>query len=66
MENNKVLFLKTDDKIINIKCIRWVKKMNECLEICTKYNGCYNNGEDTHKLCKSVNPDSYKKLEKFF
>ena len=67
MENNKVLFIKADnDKIINTKCIKWVKKMNDCLEICTKSNGCSINGNDTHKLCKNVNPNSYKKLEKIF
>jgi hypothetical protein len=39
--DNTVLFLKTDDnKIINQADIKWVKKMDECLEVCTKYDGC--------------------------
>ena len=34
-------YIKTDDnKIINEKCIRWVKKMGDCLEVCTKMDGC--------------------------
>lgn len=66
MENNNTLYLKTDDnKIVNEKYIRWVKKMNDCLEICTKSTGCKNNG-DTHKICKTNNLDSYNKLNKHF
>jgi hypothetical protein len=66
MENNIVVYIKTDDnKIINDKCIKWVKKMDECLQVCTKSSGCSGN-VDTHKICKSNNPDSYKKLNKFF
>jgi hypothetical protein len=58
-------FVKTDDnKIINEKCIKWVKKIDGCLEICTTGNGCYIG--DTHKICKENNPESYKKLNKHF
>jgi hypothetical protein len=67
MENNKILYLKTDDnKIINEKCIRWVKKMSDCLEICTKTIGCASNTGDTHYICKLNNIDSYNKLNKYF
>jgi hypothetical protein len=65
MENNKISFIKTDEnKIINEKCIRWVQKMDECLYLCTRSDGCkkYN----THKICKSNNLDSYNKLNVFF
>jgi hypothetical protein len=66
MENNNNPFIKTDDdKILNIKCIRWVKKMDECLQICTRSNGC-RSGIDTHKVCKINNEDSYKRLNRFF
>lgn len=66
MENNKRLFLKTDDnRIINEKCIRWVKKMNDCLEVCIKTTGCIG-GDDTIKICKCNNLDSYNKLNKYF
>ena len=65
MEHNQTVYLKTDDnKIINEKCIRWVKKMSECLEVCTKSTGC--SVSDTHRICKSNNPDSYNKLNNFF
>ena len=66
MEDSKVSYLKTDDnKIINEKQIRWVKKMSECLEICSKSDGCTVK-MDTHKICKSNNPDSYAKLDRLF
>lgn len=64
MENGQV-YIKTDDnKIINEKQIRWVKKMSECLEVCTKSNGCGVDG--THKICKINNEQSYNKLNVFF
>lgn len=66
MENTSTIYLKTDDnKIINEKCIRWVKKMNDCLAVCIKSNGCYGD-HDTHKICKLYNVDSYNKLNKYF
>jgi len=69
MENNKILYIKTDDNIIiNEIHIRWVKKMSNCLEVCTKSFGCgidsYN--KDTHTICKSNNLDSYNALNKHF
>jgi hypothetical protein len=67
MENNKTLYLKTDDnKIINKKCITWVKKMSDCLEVCTKSTGCDIASGGTHKICKLNNPNSYNKLNKYF
>lgn len=39
--------------------------MSECLEVCTKSNGC-NTGSDTHKICKVYNLDSYNILNKHF
>ena len=53
-------YLKTDNnKIINEKHIRWVQKMGECLEVCTKSSGCSIKCGDTHRICKLNNPDSY-------
>lgn len=69
MENNKTVFLKTDDnRIINEHCIRWVKKMSDCLEVCIKTTGCtLDYGvKDTHQICKINNLDSYNKLNKHF
>jgi hypothetical protein len=65
MENNNILFIRADDnKIINEKCIVWVKKMDDCLRVCTKIDGCAIDG--THKICKLNNTDSYNKLNKYF
>ena len=68
MENNKTDYFKTDNNmIINENCIRWVKKMNHCLEVCIKKSGCsLQSYEDTHKICKLNNPDSYNKLNEHF
>ena len=61
----KVHYIKTDEsRIINENCIKWVKKIDECLEVCMKGNGCYIG--DTHKICKINNPKSYEKLIKYF
>ena len=67
MENNKNTYFKTDNNsIINERYITWVKKMNDCLEVCVKTNGCSIRSGDTHKICKFNNPDSYNKLNKEF
>lgn len=66
MENNQT-YIKTDNNtIINEKCIIWVKKMNECLHVCSKSTGCFYDKEDTHKICKINNLDNYNKLNKYF
>ena len=60
-------YIKTDDnKIINEKYIRWVRKMADCLEVCTKSNGCAIELGQTHKICKLNNPDSFAKLNQQF
>lgn len=67
MENDNESYIKTDDnKIVNEKCIRWVQKMNDCLEVCTKSTGCAVTFKDTHRICKINNLQSYNKLNKFF
>lgn len=70
MENTQV-YIKTDDnKIINEKHIRWVKKFDDCLEVCTRSKGCgikYGGGTSgTHRICKLNNVDSFNKLNKHF
>ena len=65
--HTKTRYIKADDnKIINEKCITWVKKMNDCFEVCAKSSGCNINNGDTHKICKTYNLDSYNKLNKHF
>jgi hypothetical protein len=71
MNNNiiyiKPQYIKTDDtEIINEQAIKWVKKIDECLYICAKQNGCSIYTGDIHKLCKINNPESYDKLNKNF
>jgi hypothetical protein len=64
MENT---YIKTDNnRIINEKYITWVKKMNDCLEVCVKTDGCSIRSGETHKICKFNNPYSYNKLNKHF
>jgi len=66
MDNKDVKYLKTDDnKIINETSILWVKKMDDCLDVCVKSTGCGNHG-DTHKICLLNNQESYNKLNKHF
>jgi hypothetical protein len=68
---DKNTYIKADDNVlINEKCIKWVEKMDECLYICTKSNGCNRNGnilkDNMHKLCKQNNYENYLKLNKYF
>jgi hypothetical protein len=66
MENNQQTFIRADDNyIINEKFIRWIKKMDECLIVCSKQNGCIIN-TNTHKICKLNNLYSYNKLNDLF
>ena len=66
MENT--VYFKTDEnRIINETCIRWVKKMGDCLEVCIKISGCDSQKTgDTHKICKLNSPDSYNRLNQHF
>jgi hypothetical protein len=62
MENNQKYIKADDNKFINEKHIRWIKKMGDCLEVCTKSTGCNIKNGDTHQICKLNNFDSYNKL----
>lgn len=64
--NNKPhTFLKTDNnKVLNESHIRWIQKIGECMEICTKSDGC--NVYTTSRVCKAYSPTSYEKLNKYF
>ena len=67
MENKKVSYIKADDnKLINEKAILWIKKLDECLEVCTKSTGCNIQNGDTHKICKLNNSSSYNRLCSWF
>ena len=59
-------FIKADDNtLINEKAIVWIKKMDDCLEVCSKINGCQLE-QNTHKICKFNTPDSYNRLNVLF
>ena len=63
MEHN---FIKVDNKtIINANMIRWAKKMDECLAICTKSTGCnsFDMISDKHYICKSKYSIDYYELK---
>jgi len=67
MENKNVSYLRADgNTIINETCIRWVKKIDDCLHVCSKLDGCDIKNGGTHKICKINNLDSYNKLNKHF
>jgi hypothetical protein len=60
MENRD--YIQTDNNVyLNTKYIRWIKKMNECVEICSRFDGCVH-GFSTHSVCKKYSSESYKKL----
>jgi hypothetical protein len=66
MDENLNVYIKADnDKVINEKAIKWIKKMDECLEVCTKSDGCIPK-KNTHTICKFNTPDSYYKLNDLF
>jgi hypothetical protein len=66
MKSHKDQYIKTDEnEVINESCIRWIRKMDECLFVCNKSSGCYNN-RDMFKICKINNRESYDKLNKHF
>ena len=60
MEENKNSFIKADNnRVVNEKFIRWIQKIDQCLEGCAI-------GTGTSTICKLNNPDSYEKLNKLF
>ena len=66
--NKNESFIKADNNIlINKNAIRWIKKMEECMEVCAKQSGCsVSHKFDTISICKKNSPDSYYKLNKYF
>jgi hypothetical protein len=59
-------YIKADNNIvINERHIRWIKKINECMEVCSKEDGCLSK-INTIKVCKQYTPTSYDKLNKYF
>jgi len=66
MDPKPITYIKADDnQVINEKYIRWIKKMGNCLEVCTKTDGCVIK-RDTHTICKLYSVESYNRLNKHF
>ena len=63
MENTQ--FIKTDDKLVNMQHIRWLKKFTDCMEVCTRSDDCVL-FKDTHRVCKETSPISYTRLNHLF
>jgi len=53
------------DRLINTNHIRWIQRMYETMEICTKQTGC-TLGRDTIKVSKLLHPQSYSRLNMMF
>lgn len=63
--NKTPLYIRVGDKkIIYEQAITWVRKMDECLYICSSTSGCLNGD---HVICKHKYPDVYNNLnDKWF
>ena len=60
-------FIKFNDGLVlNKKYIRWIKKIHDCMYICTKSDGC--NTLTSHVICSSNEEDkkSFDKLNTMF
>jgi hypothetical protein len=59
-------FLCTDDDIaVNENNIVWVKRIRNCMHICTNTNGCIVK-KNTHPVCQDFQPESFARLENLF
>ena len=66
-KTQKVSYIKMDNNVvINEKCIRWIKKIDECLEVCTNPTRCSKIGGDIQSICKQTDAESYEKLNRHF
>ena len=50
-EINNELIRFHDGLVLNKKYIRWIKKVHDCMYICTKSDGC--NNLSSHVICSS-------------
>ena len=52
----------TNDKLINQQSITWIRRIEECIYICAKSDGC-DLEKSTHKI---DNPSGYNRVNKLF
>lgn len=65
-KESEITFIQTDNQfIVNEQCIRWIKKVHDCMQICAKPTGCVSSF-DTLRVCKMNSPDSYDRLNNYF
>lgn len=63
------LYVKTDNNLLLSSAhIKWVKQMDECMEICADMHYCTAKGpfKNTYSVCKVLNPKSYKNLKDLY
>ena len=65
-QTENTYILADGDRLINEKAIRWVKRMDQCLKVCTRTDGCSALDETSHTICKINNPDSFERLNNEF
>lgn len=55
----------TNDKLINQQSITWIRRIEECMYICTRTDGC-DLEKTSHKICKFDNPSGYNRVNRLF
>lgn len=55
----------SNDKLINQNAITWIRRIEECMYICTRSDGC-DLVKSTHKICKFDNPTGYNRVDNLF
>ena len=64
--DNKPTFIISDSGIaINPNFIRWIKQVDNCMEICTRFDGCMV-GTNTIQVCENVNKINFDKIHSDF
>jgi hypothetical protein len=70
MENERNTdFIKFNDGLVlNKNHIRWIKKIHDCMYICTKSGGCSASARSTHVICSSNEnqKNDFDKLDQMF
>lgn len=63
---DKTTFIKINsNKVIDEKCIEWVKELHNCMIVCAEPHQCPDN-KDTQILCKFYGDNkSYERLKKY-
>jgi hypothetical protein len=52
-ERNTDFIIFDDGLVLNKNHIRWIKKIHDCMYICTKSSGCSESARSSHVICSS-------------